>query len=74
MQIGYVKGDRRNHIDSNNFNFTNDLVIIGMLEIKKIASLDNLVDFFTKALSLYPYCQLVHGISMQRLVCLKQES
>jgi len=73
MQAGFIKGDRTKHIDPKYFNFTNDLIIDKALEVKKIASTDNLANLFTKALPLSIHRRLVHGIGMRRLNILEQE-
>jgi len=56
MQVGFIKGDRIKHIDPKYFSFTNDLITNKALEVKKIASVDNLADLFTKALPLSIHC------------------
>jgi len=67
MQAGFIKGDRTKDIDPKYFSFTNDLITDKALEVKKIASADNLVDLFTKALPLSIHHRLVHGIGMRWL-------
>jgi len=73
MQAGFIKGDRIKYIDPKYFSFTNDLIIDKALEVKKIASANNLADLFTKALPLSIHRRLVHSIGMQRLNILEQE-
>ena len=73
MQAGFIKGDRTKHIDPKYFSFTNDLITSKALEVKKIASVDNLADLFTKALPTNTHRHLVHGIGMRRLHNLEQD-
>jgi len=67
IQAGFIKGDRTKHINPKYFSFTNDLITNKALEVKKIASVDNLADLFTKALLLSIHRRLVHVIRMRRL-------
>jgi len=62
--VSFVKGDRIKHIDPKYFGYTHDLIIEQALEVKKVISVDNLVDLFTKVLSLCVHHQLVHSIGM----------
>jgi len=73
IQVDFVKGDRTKHIDLKYFSYIYDLITKRALEIKKVISVDNLVDLFTKDLSLCVHCQLVYSIEMRQLNILEQD-
>jgi len=73
MQVDFVKGDQTKYIDPKYFSYIHDFIIERALEIKKVISVDNLVDLFTKALPLCVHRRLVHDSGMQRLNIFEQD-
>lgn len=66
LERGYIKGDRTKHISLKLF-FARDLQKNDDIDVQQIRSCENLVDLFTKVLSISTIEKLVNGIGMRRL-------
>lgn len=67
MGAGFIRAHRPKHIDPQILNFTQDLIRDKQLEIKKIASTNNIVNLLTKALPGHTHRRLVHMAGMRLL-------
>ena len=63
---GYIKGDKTKHI-SPKFFYTHELQKSSEIDIQQICSSDNLVDLFTKSLSISTFKKLTYNIGMRQL-------
>lgn len=70
---GFIKADRIKHISPHIFGFTQDLVENRQIEVKKVASTDNIADFLTKALPAHQHRKLIIAAGMRTLTELETE-
>ena len=67
VSSGFIKADRVKHISPHLFGYTQDLMETKQIEVKKIASADNIVDVLTKALPAHQHRKLIIAAGMRTL-------
>ena len=67
VSSGFIKADRVKHISPHLFGYTQDLMETKQIEVKKIASADNIVDVLTKALPTHQHRKLIVAAGMRTL-------
>ena len=67
VSSGFIKADRVKHISPHLFGYTQDLTETKQIEVKKIASADNIADVLTKALPAPQHRKLITAAGMRTL-------
>ena len=67
VSFGFIKADRVKHISPHLFGYTQDLTETKQIEIKKIASTNNIADVLTKALPTPQHHKLIIAAGMRTL-------
>jgi hypothetical protein len=67
VSSGFIKADRVKHISPHLFGYTQDLVETKQIEVKKIASANNIADVLTKALPTPQHRKLIIAAGMRIL-------
>ena len=73
VSSGFIKADRVKHISPHIFGYTQDLTESNQIEVKKIASAENVADFLTKALPTHQHRKLITAAGMRTLTELESE-
>ena len=68
ISSGFIKADRVKHISPHLFGYIQDLMQTKQIEVKKIASSDNIVDVLTKALPAHQHRKLIIAAGMRTLI------
>lgn len=67
VSSGFIKADRVKHISPHLFSYTQDLTETNQIEVRKIASVENIADLLTKALPAPQHRKLVAAAGMRTL-------
>lgn len=67
VSSGFIKSDRVKHINPHIFGYTQELTDSGQIEIRKVASADNIADVFTKALPAPQHRKLIAAAGIKTL-------
>ena len=68
VSSGFIKADQAKHISTHLFGYTQDLMETKQIEVKKIASADNIADVLTKALSVPQHRKLIIAAGMRTFI------
>ena len=68
VSSGFIKADRVKHISPHLFGYIQDLTEIKQIEVKKIASANNIADVLTKALPAPQHRKLINAAGMRTLI------
>jgi hypothetical protein len=67
VQAGFIKSENTKHVNPQIFSFTQELISGGYIEVQKVESAHNLVDFLTKALPAHTHRRLIQAAGMKLL-------
>ena len=73
VSSGFIKADRVKHISPHIFGYTQDLTESKQIEVKKVASAENIADVLTKALPAHQHRKLTRAAGMRTLEELETE-